>query len=83
MAEKKIQRRSYGPPNADGFREAEEESVAYCPREKKKKTPKEHRECRFHEKEGFSKDEIDQSAPCSFDEEETEGVDESDEKREE
>jgi hypothetical protein len=48
MAEEKIRHRSYGSPHVDGFRDDEEESVAYCPREKKKKTGKEHRRCDYH-----------------------------------
>lgn len=72
MAEKKIQRRTYGSPDVDGFRNGEEKPVAYCPREKKKKTPEEHRECAHHREGEVTPEEIAEAAPCDYDEEEKE-----------
>ena len=72
MKDRKIHRRPYSPPHVDGFRdkEKEEEASAFCPREKKKKTPAEHRECDFHEKQGITGEEAEDAALCSFDDEE-------------
>jgi len=69
MSDRKIHRRPYGPPHVDGFRDKEEEASAFCPREKKKKTPAEHRKCDFHEKQGISGEEAEDAALCSFEEE--------------
>jgi len=70
MAEEKIRHRSYGPPHVDGFRDDEEESVAYCPREKKKKTGKEHRRCEYHDGEEKEKGKDAEAVRCRYDDEE-------------
>jgi hypothetical protein len=70
MAEEKIQRRPYGPPNVDGFPDGEENSVAYCPREKKKKDPSEHRSCEHNRTDLVSAEESRDAAACAFDDSE-------------
>ncbi|MFH1680341.1 MAG: hypothetical protein ABIH26_06825 [Candidatus Eisenbacteria bacterium] len=73
MSEEKIRRRPYGPPHPDGFPDGEEDTVAYCPREKKKKTPAEHRACDHHLEGEVSPEEIREAAPCGYEETEEEG----------
>jgi hypothetical protein len=68
MTDEKIHRRPYAPPNPDGFRDEGEDPVAYCPREKKKKTPIEHRACEHHDPSDRSPEEIEESAPCDYEE---------------
>jgi hypothetical protein len=72
MTDEKIHRRPYAPPNPDGFRDDDEDPVAYCPREKKKKTPREHQACEHHDVSGRSEEEVGESAPCDYEEEEAE-----------
>ncbi|MFH1277645.1 MAG: hypothetical protein ABIK65_04640 [Candidatus Eisenbacteria bacterium] len=73
MGDRKIRRRTYGPSEVDGFRDEEEKPVAYCPREKKKKPPEEHRLCEHHQDAEATLEEIVDAAPCDYDEEEDEG----------
>jgi hypothetical protein len=70
MSEEKIRRRAYGAQHPDGFPDGEEDPVAYCPREKKKKTPDEHRACEHHRSDEVSPDETAEAAPCDFEEKE-------------
>ncbi len=70
MAEEKIQRRPYGPPNVDGFPDGEESPVAYCPREKKKKDPTDHQACEHHRADLVSPEESQGAAPCDYDDSE-------------
>lgn len=72
MGERKIERRTYGPSDVDGIRDESEDPVAYCPREKKKKTPGEHRACDHYQDEAASADETADAAPCDYDPEENE-----------
>lgn len=83
MAEEKIRRRPYGAPNADGFPGGEEEQVAYCPREKRKKSPAEHRSCEHHAADGIAPEELDESAACDFPESEKHREDREEEEKEE